>query len=680
MAGKGARSAVRPEKTRPTGLSQSWDDFTQVPPQKIRILSPKGLILFASDAAGEPREIDKSIHDLVSRKNRPALRTALKDVFERKEPRIFVEPLVERPKGNWLLAKVEPLRSGDDVIAAVAVSIQPGYRERLEEILKRMESLGTLFETMAEGVLLIDPFGKIVEANPSAEAILGVRRSEIRSRNYMGPEWQAIRPDGTPMPLGEIPSAVAMREERPVKDVVLGMSRGDGSVRWINVSAVPFKGPAGKPGGVVTTFGDITERVEAWAEAQKERDRAERYLHTAGALIVALDRKGKVTLINRKACELLGYDEDEILGKSWFNNFLPSRVRRKTREVFRSLIDEGASPITEYENPVLTKAGEERIIAWYNTVVRDEAGTVVGTLSSGNDITEQKRAEEALKASEERYRILVENANEAIIVAQDQHLKFVNRKTVEIMGYTKEELLSMPFVRLIHPDDRSMVLERYRKRLRGERLPQVYPFRIVRKDGQIRWLEISAVRVKWEGRLATLNFLKDVTEEKKAEEKLRWSEARYRAVVEDQTELIFRCLPKGQLTFANRSFCNFFGVKQDNLVGRTFTDLMPKEIRSKVRSFFDSLGQDKPMDRCVQVHLGAGGERRWLEWTVRALLDEKGEVVEFQAVGRDITYQKKAEEQLRVYSQHLESLLQSSAKVPSSELGSVAAGDDKGHC
>jgi len=121
-----------------------------------------------------------------------------------------------------------------------------------------------------------------------------------------------------------------------------------------------------------------------------------------------------------------------------------------------------------------------------------------------------------LEESAIKYRSLFDNAQEAIFIAQDGRVIFSNPRTMELIGYSQEELLSTPFVEFIHPDDRDMVLERHMERLRDESLPNVYPFRIVRKDSNILWVQITSVLVDWEGRPATLNFLTDISELKRA--------------------------------------------------------------------------------------------------------------------------------------------------------------------
>ncbi|MGB9682813.1 MAG: GAF domain-containing protein [bacterium] len=122
-----------------------------------------------------------------------------------------------------------------------------------------------------------------------------------------------------------------------------------------------------------------------------------RYFDLVQIVVVTLDREGRVTFINRKGCEILGYEESEIIGKDWFSNFLPRDKGKEAFQIFKDIID-GKVEITEYyENPILTKDGKERIISWRNSILRDNKGVVVGTLSAGEDITELRKTEEDLQ-------------------------------------------------------------------------------------------------------------------------------------------------------------------------------------------------------------------------------------------------------------------------------------------
>ena len=137
-------------------------------------------------------------------------------------------------------------------------------------------------------------------------------------------------------------------------------------------------------------------------------DNAQKYLDIAGVIFLAIDANQKVRMINSKGCEVLGYTKDEVLGRNWFSDFLPERIRDEVSRVFNELFAGEIETAEYFENPVLTKSGEERIIAWHNTVLTDDTG-ITGTLSSGEDITERRLAEEKLKESEERCRSFIRN-------------------------------------------------------------------------------------------------------------------------------------------------------------------------------------------------------------------------------------------------------------------------------
>jgi len=136
------------------------------------------------------------------------------------------------------------------------------------------------------------------------------------------------------------------------------------------------------------------------------------------------------------------------------------------------------------------------------------------------EIRERKRTAEALRESEEKYRLLVENASDAIVVAQDRMLCFVNSRAIALSGYSEKELLSNPFTTVVHPQDRDMVQHNYLQRLNGKSVPMGYTFRCLHKNGSVKWVEPSAVRISWEGAPATLNFLRDITEKHRLEEEL----------------------------------------------------------------------------------------------------------------------------------------------------------------
>jgi len=166
--------------------------------------------------------------------------------------------------------------------------------------------------------------------------------------------------------------------------------------KWLFFTAAPLKNADGKVVGAIETFQDITERKHAEKALREERNMAQKYLDIAGVIFVAINTRGEVTLINKRGCEILGYDEAEIVGKNWFDNFLPKRLREEVKAVFKELIVGKTESVEYFKNPVRTKNGSERIIAWHNTILCDESGNIAGTLAFGEDITECKQAEKQI--------------------------------------------------------------------------------------------------------------------------------------------------------------------------------------------------------------------------------------------------------------------------------------------
>ena len=153
--------------------------------------------------------------------------------------------------------------------------------------------------------------------------------------------------------------------------------------------------------------------------------------------------------------------------------------------------------------------------------IRKLPQTILAAMEKQSLKNQRERAKAALRESEEKYRLLVENATDAIYIAQDGRAKFANPKAEKLTGYTAEELSQIPFVDILHPEDRDMVFERYLKRLKGEELPNIYSFRIINKSGKELPVELNTVLISWEGRPATVNFLRDNTEKAKLEAQLR---------------------------------------------------------------------------------------------------------------------------------------------------------------
>jgi PAS domain S-box-containing protein len=261
------------------------------------------------------------------------------------------------------------------------------------------------------------------------------------------------------------------------------------------------------------------------------------------------------------------------------------------------------------------------------------------------EIEERSCVEAALKESEKKYRQVVENANEAIIIAQDGKLKFVNQKTVEIMGYSEEELKSRLFLEFIHTDDRELVVQNYLSRLKAESPPSAYDFRIINKAGEVKYAHINAVLIEWNGKPATLNFLYDITEQKRAEQELRESETRYRLLVDNSLTAI--CLIQdGTFHFVNTYLTEMSGYLREELEGMAVEHVIHPDDREFVRqAIVERLSGHEPSKRYQYRSLAKGGEVKWVE-ALGAVLTYRGRPA-ILVNSIDITERKRTEEALR---------------------------------
>jgi|GEM_PF-4362936 len=276
-------------------------------------------------------------------------------------------------------------------------------------------------------------------------------------------------------------------------------------------------------------IGGARARAKAEASLQRERDRAQNYLDTVEAIIVALDREGRITLINGKGCRLLGYREEELLGRDWFTTCLPQPEGvQKVRPVFHALIQGDIGQAEYFTNPVITRDGQKRDIAWHNALLRDASGQVVGILSAGQDVTDQLRMEAALRESAERLELAVRAGNVGL---WDWDLRtnqvYFSAQWKRQIGYEEHEISNdiAEWQNRLHPDDIERLLEVIRDYVKKREGDGFAEYRLRHKDGSYRWMLAQAMlQCDEQGRPARmLGSQTDITQTKHLEAELRES-------------------------------------------------------------------------------------------------------------------------------------------------------------
>lgn len=286
--------------------------------------------------------------------------------------------------------------------------------------------LSQAIDAMGDGIIIIDTAGRLIHMNQALKKLTGHDLQSLQAAGGL----QALYADEVHLedllewaPAGEV-------DERELTLVTAGADRIPISLRMSSVHDEHGVGI-----GVCCVHRDLRPQ-------KSERARAQRYLDLAGAVIVVLDREGRITLLNRAGGELLGVSPDEVVGEVWFDRFLPAPMRDAVWEVFRRLMESREEPeAARFENPVVTATGQERTILWHNVVLRDAAGNPSGALSSGQDITERIRREAEQKKLEQR--MLQAQKMESLALLAGGIAHDFNNLLASIMGNASLALLDL---------------------------------------------------------------------------------------------------------------------------------------------------------------------------------------------------------------------------------------------
>jgi PAS domain S-box-containing protein len=297
--------------------------------------------------------------------------------------------------------------------------------------------------------------------------------------------------------------------------------------------------------------------------------RARLLIDTANDAVVTIDASSIVIDWNRTAERMFGWPRDEAVGRVITDLIVPPAHREAHHRGMQRFLRDRTPGILNrrIEITAIDRSGREFDIEL--SVWPVEAGQTYTFSAFIRDISERRRAEGRLRASEEKYRLVVENANEGIVVSQDGMLKFANPRALALTERTLEQALTTPFIEMVHPDDRARVYGNYVRRLRGEPVEPFYVFRALASSGEVRSLQISAVAIEWEGRPATLNFLTDVTRQVALQAHLGETLAEREAILET-TAVGIMFIQNGRIKWINGALeQSMLGWEDGEIIGRT---------------------------------------------------------------------------------------------------------------
>ncbi|MDY6964710.1 MAG: PAS domain S-box protein [Halobacteriota archaeon] len=350
----------------------------------------------------------------------------------------------------------------------------------------------------------------------------------------------------------------------------------------------------------------LIERDQNDDALKRELSNVKKYLDCAGDLVVALDCDQDVIHINRRGCEILGCEEEEIIGTNWFDTSIPKKGRYDAVAAFQKLLTGEMKSVEPYEDIVFTKSGEVRVIRWKSTAIKDDSGKILGVLNTGVDITDQKQMEKDFFDIEQKYKTLFENKIEGVLIfdAQTMEIVSVNQTAVEIYGYSsKEEVIGKSPLDFIPEEYRATVFKDITNELFKKDLKRVREYRTVTKDGIERWIEVYGTKIEFEGKLAGLVSFKDITEKKHFEIELRESEKRYSAIVEGANDGIIIIRKDLKIVYSNKRAADMFGYTIEELLEvNLLKAVCPSSLKGALNVFKNRMaGEDTASNYNIEV-------------------------------------------------------------------------------
>ncbi|WP_136515985.1 PAS domain S-box protein [Geomonas edaphica] len=389
--------------------------------------------------------------------------------------------------------------------------------------------------------------------------------------------------------------------------------------------------------------------------AIRERNRAQLYLDIAGVMFAAIDRSGTIILINRKGGQILGWAEDELLGRNWFDVCLPPAVVGVVKEVFAKQMAGEIEAVEFFENAILTSSGAERVIAFHNTLLHDDDGVISGVLFSGEDITERKQAEASLEKAANEWRAAMDASMDAIYLLDPQRrLMRANREFYRMVGSTPEACAGRHISEILHPgfdghcaqcvaeeslQDAVTVLE--------EGDPENY----YRHPVQVT---LRVVRDVAGAPLSLVVTRHDLTADRETQRTLRESEERYRQLVELSQDIIFIKVDD-RIAFINDAGVRMLGAGSvDEILSREVLDFIHPASRELFLAELERASRHVGQLPVIELDfLRLDGETFCGEATTTSIMHHGKPAVHFFV--RDITNRKNLEAQLR-HSQKLEAV------------------------
>ena len=533
--------------------------------------------------------------------------------------------------------------------------------KQLEDDLRiNLTKYSVLFDSLPLGVTISDQNGNIIESNREASFILGLSEAEQNQRQIDGEQWKIIRPDRTPMPPEEFASVQALKENRRVENIEMGIVKNNDQISWLSVTASPL--PLEKF-GVVITYNDISQRIHAEDALRKAHDELEiivqqrtqelsrinaynRSLLESGIdTLVTITPDGKIGDVNAATEMVTGYTRAELIG-TYFDSYFTDP--EKARTGYQQAFDIGK--VKDYELEIQHKNGHVTPVVYNASVYRDESGEVAGVFAAARDVTERKQAERQLIL----LNLALESAANAIIITDHQgEIHWANPAFTKMTGYPFEEVKNKnPRFLKSGMQDQEYHRNLWETILAGS----VWHGELInrRKDGSL-YNEDQTITPVFDQSGHISNFIsirQDITEHKQAEEALRKSEDQYRSLVLATTQIVWQTSADGVVSEDLPMWRSYTGQTKQEILGKGWINaLHPADQQRTAEIWSHAVETKTPYDTEYRIRSQTG---EYGYFGVRGVptKDVNGDISGWIGTCTDITEKKNVENQLIQAEKH----------------------------
>jgi PAS domain S-box-containing protein len=567
-----------------------------------------------------------------------------KEIEEKGFVRDFEVQLLKKDKTVMDCLLTVTAQRGDDggILEYQGIIRDITERKRAEDMLRESEErYRTLVDNVNLGVNLIDADHNVVMTNaaqgkqfnkPASEMIGKKCFREFEKRDAVCPHCPGIQ---------------AMATGQPAEVETVGV-RDDGSCYNVRIQAFPAFGHDGTVTGFIEISEDITERKQAEESLRQERETFATILENALYGVGLIDKEVTYLYLNPEFTAITGYTLEDIpTGRDWMQKAFPDKEYRcKIIEAWKK--DSESTGLISRVFSVVCKDGGIKEIEFRPTLLADGRSIVMLA-----DITERKRAEEALRASEQHYRTLFEESLDGICLADAETGIIIdcNRVLTNLVCRERAELIGKPQI-ILHPprDDQEKFSPTFKQHL-TDKEGQIIETQVITRTGDIREVEIKANSINFRGRKLLQGVFRDITERKRAEEALRESEKRFRLLVEHSKDALLLHDFDGTIIDANQHACDSLGYTREELLGLSIQDIDEDAIAGNHKGKWEQMVLGQPIT-LEGVHRRKDGTIFPVE--IRLGVLESGGRRLMLGMVRDVTERKQAEERLQRYAADLE--------------------------